>query len=103
MVADFSKNGGIDRFRAKTGLPLSTYFSALKIRWLLENVKDARKQADNGELLFGTVDTFLLWHLTGGTNGGVHLTDVTNASRTQLMNLSTLDWDPEILAAYRLQ
>ena len=100
MVADFSKNGGIDRFRAKTGLPLSTYFSALKIRWLLENVKDARKQADNGELLFGTVDTFLLWHLTGGTNGGVHLTDVTNASRTQLMNLSTLDWDPEILAAF---
>ncbi|MGB8323354.1 MAG: glycerol kinase GlpK [Candidatus Acidiferrum sp.] len=100
MVADFSKNGGIDRFRAKTGLPLSTYFSALKIRWLLENVKDARKQADNGELLFGTVDTFLLWHLTGGKNGGVHLTDVTNASRTQLMNLATLDWDPEILAAF---
>ena len=100
MVADFSKNGGLDRFRAKTGLPLSTYFSALKIRWLLENVKDARKQADNGELLFGTVDTFLLWHLTGGKNGGVHLTDVTNASRTQLMNLSTLDWDPEILAAF---
>ena len=100
MVADFSKNGGPDRFRAKTGLPLSTYFSALKIRWLLENVKDARKQADNGELLFGTVDTFLLWHLTGGKNGGVHLTDVTNASRTQLMNLSTLDWDPEILAAF---
>jgi glycerol kinase len=100
MVADFSKNGGPDRFRAKTGLPLSTYFSALKVRWLLENVKDARKQADQGELLFGTVDTFLLWHLTGGKNGGVHLTDVTNASRTQLMNLATLDWDPEILAAF---
>ena len=100
MVADFSKNGGPDRFRSKTGLPLSTYFSALKIRWLLENVKHARKQADNGELLFGTVDTFLLWHLTGGKNGGVHLTDVTNASRTQLMNLATLDWDLEILAAF---
>src|SRR5580692_10972754 len=100
MVADFSKNGGPDRFRAKTGLPLSTYFSALKVRWLLENVKDARKQADQGELLFGTVDTFLLWHLTGGKNGGVHLTDVTNASRTQLMNLATLDWGPEILAAF---
>ena len=100
MVADFSKSGGPDRFRAKTGLPLSTYFSALKIRWLLENVKDARKQADQGELLFGTVDTFLLWHLTGGKNGGVHLTDVTNASRTQLMNLATLDWNPEILAAF---
>ncbi|HEY1483972.1 MAG TPA: glycerol kinase GlpK [Candidatus Acidoferrum sp.] len=100
MVADFSRTGGPDRFRAKTGLPLSTYFSALKIRWLLENVKDARKQANQGELLFGTVDTFLLWHLTGGNHGGVHLTDVTNASRTQLMNLDTLDWDSEILAAF---
>jgi len=100
MVADFAKHGGPDRFRAKTGLPLSTYFSALKIRWLLENVSHARTQAENGELLFGTVDTYLLWQLTGGTKGGVHLTDVTNACRTQLMNLSTLDWDAEILAAF---
>jgi glycerol kinase len=100
MVADFAKRDGIDRFRAKTGLPLSTYFSALKIRWILENVRDARKLAEAGELLCGTVDTYLLWRLTGGPNGGIHLTDVTNASRTQLMNLATLNWDTEILAAF---
>lgn len=73
MVADFARQGGIDRFREKTGLPLSTYFSALKIRWILENVRDARKQADAGEMLCGTVDTYLLWRLTGGPNGGLHL------------------------------
>ncbi len=100
MVADFAKQGGIDRFRAKTGLPLSTYFSALKIRWVLENIRDAREQAKAGEILCGTVDTYLLWHLTGGPNGGVHRTDVTNASRTQLLNLDTLNWDPEILATF---
>ena len=100
MVSEFSRQGGIDRFRAKTGLPLSTYFSALKIRWILENVRDARKQAEDGELLFGTVDTYLLWRLTGGVNGGLHITDVTNASRTQLMNLATLDWDAEMLSAF---
>jgi glycerol kinase len=102
MVADFAKQGGADRFRAKTGLPLSTYFSALKIRWLLENVAGARKLADSGDLLFGTVDTYLLWQLTGGIQSGIHVTDVTNASRTQLMNLVTLDWDPEILAAFEI-
>src|SRR5208337_4694679 len=100
MVADFARRGGIDRFRAKTGLPLSTYFSALKIRWILENVRGARKEAEAGEILCGTVDTYLLWRLTGGVNGGVHLTDVTNASRTQLLNLATLNWDAEILAAF---
>jgi glycerol kinase len=100
MVADFAKQGGIDRFRAKTGLPLSTYFSALKIRWILENLRDARKQAEAGELLCGTVDTYLLWRLTGGANGGVHLTDVTNASRTQLLDLATLTWDPDILTSF---
>jgi glycerol kinase len=100
MVADFAKQGGIDRFRAKTGLPLSTYFSALKIRWILENIRDARKQAESGEVLCGTVDTYLLWQLTGGVNGGIHITDVTNASRTQLMNLATLNWAPEVLAAF---
>jgi glycerol kinase len=100
LVSEFAKQGGIDRFRAKTGLPLSTYFSGLKIRWILENVRDARHQAEAGELLFGTVDTYLLWRLTGGVNGGLHATDVTNASRTQLMNLATLDWDAEILAAF---
>jgi glycerol kinase len=100
MVAEFAKSGGADRFRAKTGLPLSTYFSALKIRWMLDNLRDARNQAEAGDLLCGTVDTYLLWRLTGGPAGGIHLTDVTNASRTQLMDLHTLQWDPEILAAF---
>jgi glycerol kinase len=100
MVTEFAKRGGLNRFRVKTGLPLSTYFSSLKIRWLLENAREARKEAESGDLLFGTMDSYLLWRLTGGTNGGLHLTDVTNASRTQLMNLSTLNWDPEILAAF---
>jgi glycerol kinase len=99
-VAEFSKGGGQDRFREKTGLPLATYFSGLKIRWILNNVPGAREQADAGELLFGNIDTFLVWKLTGGANGGVHLTDVTNASRTQLMNLRTLAWDPEILTIF---
>jgi glycerol kinase len=97
MVSELVRAGGIDRFRARTGLPLSTYFSALKIRWVLDNVRKARDLAAEGEILCGTVDTFLLWHLTGGPNGGAHLTDVTNASRTQLANLLTLEWDQEIL------
>jgi glycerol kinase len=99
-VARFSRDGGQDRFRAETGLPLSTYFSGLKLRWLLENVPDARAKADSGELLFGNIDTFLLWNLTGGPQGGVHVTDVTNASRTQLLNLKTLDWDEKLLSAF---
>jgi len=96
-VAKFTADGGQDRYRAKTGLPLATYFSGLKIRWILENVAGAREQAQSGDLLFGNIDTFLIWHLTGGPDGGVHVTDVTNASRTQLMNLDTLQWDREIL------
>jgi glycerol kinase len=96
-VAEFSNQGGQDRFRAKTGLPLATYFSGLKIRWILNNVAGAREQAEAGELLFGNIDTFLLWKLSGGVNGGIHITDVTNASRTQLMNLQTLSWDSELL------
>ena len=99
-VAAFSREGGQDRFRSQTGLPLSTYFSALKIRWLLEHVAGARERASAGDILFGTVDTFLVWNLTGGPQGGIHLTDVTNASRTQLMNLKTLDWDDELLTAF---
>jgi len=95
-----AKDGGQDRFRAKTGLPLTTYFSGLKIRWILEHVKGAREQAEAGDLLFGNLDTFLLWNLTGGCDGGVHVTDVTNASRTQLMNLESLAWDREILDAF---
>jgi glycerol kinase len=99
-VAEFSRDGGQDRFREKTGLPLATYFSGLKIRWILKNVPGARETAEAGDLLFGNVDTFLVWKLTGGTQGGVHVTDVTNASRTQLMDLATLAWDQEMLAAY---
>lgn len=95
-VAEFSRDGGADRFRECTGLPVSTYFSSLKIRWLLENVPEARKQAENGDLLFGTIDTYLAWRLTGG----LHITDCTNASRTQLMNLNTLDWDDDLLRAF---
>jgi glycerol kinase len=94
-VAEMSRNGGPDRFRAQTGLPLSTYFSSLKLRWILDHVPGAREQAEGGDLLFGNIDTFLVWHLTG-----LHITDVTNASRTQLMNLRTLDWDPELLSAF---
>ncbi|MBZ5550654.1 MAG: glycerol kinase GlpK [Acidobacteriia bacterium] len=96
-VAEFAARRGQDRYRARTGLPLATYFSGLKIRWILEEVAGARVQAECGDLLFGNIDTFLIWHLTGGPNGGVHVTDVTNASRTQLMNLNTLHWDQEIL------
>jgi len=96
----FAREGGQGRFRPQTGLPLSTYFSSLKLRWLLENVSGARERAAGGELLFGNIDTFLLWNLTGGPQGGVHVTDVTNASRTQLLNLLTLDWDEKLLVAF---
>jgi glycerol kinase len=99
-VTEFSAEGGQDRFREKTGLPLATYFSGLKIRWLLNNVEGARAAAEAGDLLFGNVDTFLLWQLTGGTRGGIHVTDVSNASRTQLMDLKTLNWDAEMLGLY---
>jgi glycerol kinase len=99
LVAEYARDGGQDRFRAKTGLPLAPYFSGLKLKWLLDNVPGARAQAEAGDALFGTIDTWLLWNLTGGTAGGVHLTDVTNASRTQLVDLATLDWDDELLAA----
>jgi glycerol kinase len=95
LVAKFAGEGGQDRMRAQTGLPLATYFSGLKLRWLLDHVPGAQARAEAGELLFGTVDSWLAWHLTGE-----HVTDVTNASRTQLMNLATLEWDPEILALF---
>jgi glycerol kinase len=100
LVAAFARNGGQDRFRARTGLPLATYFSGLKLRWLLDNVPGAREKAAAGDALFGTMDTWVLWNLTGGAAGGVHLTDVTNASRTQLVDLQTLDWDDELLAEF---
>jgi len=90
-------DGGQDRFRAKVGLPLATYFSGPKIKWVLENVAGVRKAAEKGDALFGNIDTWEIWWLTGGPKGGAHVTDVTNASRTMLMNLKTLDWDQEIL------
>ncbi|MGW5052817.1 glycerol kinase GlpK [Actinokineospora sp. NPDC004072] len=90
--------GGQERYRAKTGLPLATYFSGPKIRWILDNVDGARERAEAGDLLFGNMDTWVLWNLTGGVDGGVHITDPTNASRTLLMDLSTLDWDADIAA-----
>jgi len=99
-VSELAKTCGQDRFRSKTGLPLTTYFSGLKIRWILEHVKGAREQAEAGDVIFGNIDTFLIWKLTGGCVGGVHITDVTNASRTQLMNLKTLSWDKEILTLF---
>jgi glycerol kinase len=90
-------DGGQDRFRPKTGLPIATYFSGPKITWILDNVEGARAKAEAGDLLFGNIDTWCIWNLTGGPDGGVHVTDVTNASRTMLMDLQTLDWDQEIL------
>ena len=99
-VAEFTAKGGQDRYREKTGLPLAIYFSGLKIRWILNNVEGARAAAEAGDLLFGNIDSFVIWNLTGGVNGGVHVTDVTNASRTQLMDLATLQWDDQILADF---
>jgi len=99
-VAEFSACGGQDRYRVRTGLPLSTYFSGLKLRWILNNVTGARAAAEAGDLLFGNIDTFLIWKLTGGVNGGVHVTDVSNASRTQMMHLKTLQWDNGILSDF---
>jgi glycerol kinase len=97
LVNKFSADGGQDRLRPKTGLPLATYFSGPKIRWILDNDQSLRSRAESGEILFGNIDTWCIWNLTGGPKGGVHVTDVTNASRTMLMNLETLDWDDEIL------
>ena len=100
LVAEFEAQGGQDRYRARTGLPLATYFSGLKLSWLLDNVPGARERAERGELLFGNIDTWLAWNLTGGPDGGLHVTDVTNASRTQMMDLHSLDWDEGILAEF---
>jgi glycerol kinase len=94
LIAD----GGQDRFRATTGLPIATYFSGPKIKWLLDNVEGARQRAEAGDLLFGNIDTWCIWNLTGGPDGGVHITDVTNASRTLMMDLRTLQWDEGIMS-----
>jgi glycerol kinase len=97
IVNELGREQGQDRLRSKTGLPLATYFSGPKAQWILENVDGARDKAEAGDLMLGNIDTWCIWNLTGGTEGGVHITDVTNASRTLLMNLETLDWDDEIL------
>jgi glycerol kinase len=96
LVDELSADGGQDRFRSKVGLPLATYFSGPKVRWILDNVEGARAKAEAGDLAFGNIDTWLIWNLTGGTDGGLHITDVTNASRTMLMDLETLSWDEGI-------
>jgi glycerol kinase len=95
---ELSADGGQDRFRAKTGLPIATYFSGPKIKWILDNVDGVRERAESGDVVFGNIDTWVIWQLTGGADGGAHVTDVTNASRTMMMNLETLDWDDEILS-----
>ena len=99
LIAALGRDRGPDRFRPATGLPLATYFSGPKARWILDEIPAARERAEAGELAFGTIDTWLAWNLTGGIDGGVHVTDVTNASRTQLMDLATLDWSDDLLAA----
>jgi glycerol kinase len=92
LVDELSSDGGQDRFRQQTGLPLATYFAGPKARWILDNVEGARERAEAGDLVMGTIDSWVLWNLTGGTDGGLHYTDVTNASRTLLMDLETLQW-----------
>jgi glycerol kinase len=99
IIGELARDGGQDRFRARVGLPLATYFSGPKIRWLLDNVPGARAKAEAGDLLFGTLDSWVIWNLTGGPGAGIHVTDVSNASRTMLMDLRTLDWDAEMLSA----
>jgi glycerol kinase len=100
IVDELAKDGGVERFKQKVGLPLATYFSGTKIKWILDNVDGARKRAEAGDLLFGNTDAWLTWNLTGGPNGGVHVTDVTNASRTMFMDLETLEWDQGILDVF---
>jgi glycerol kinase len=100
IVDRFASDGGVERFKQKVGLPLATYFSGTKIVWILENVEGAREKAEAGDLLFGNTDAWVLWNLTGGVDGGVHVTDVTNASRTLFMDLETLQWDDEILGIF---
>ncbi len=102
ICAGLAREGGQDRLRSQTGLPLATYFSGPKIRWILDNVNGARAAAERGDLLFGNMDTWVIWWLTGGPNGGIHVTDVSNASRTMLMNLLTLEWDADILKSMRV-
>jgi glycerol kinase len=98
IIDELSEDGGQDRLRSKTGLPLATYFSGPKVRWIFDNVEGVKEKAESGDVVFGTVDSWVAWNLSGGTQGGLHITDVTNASRTLLMDLQTLDWDDDILS-----
>ncbi len=100
IVDQLAADGGVERFKDKVGLPLATYFSGTKIKWILDHVEGARERAEAGDLLFGNTDSWVTWNLTGGVDGGVHITDVTNASRTMFMDLATLTWDQEILDAF---
>ncbi|MHA7277474.1 glycerol kinase GlpK [Arthrobacter sp. HLT1-21] len=100
IVDELAADGGVERFKQQVGLPLATYFSGTKIKWILDNVEGARAKAEAGDLIFGNTDSWVTWNLTGGTDGGVHITDVTNASRTMFMDLETLAWDDGILAAF---
>ena len=96
IINQIAEDGGFNRFREKVGLPLATYFSGPKIKWILDNVDGVRQAAEEGRAIFGNMDTWIIWNLTGGVDGGKHLTDVTNASRTMLMDLESLSWDREI-------
>ena len=98
IIDGWAAGAEVDQWRKKTGLPLATYFSASKIVWMFDNIPGLKERAEKGEILFGTPDTWVLWNLTGGVDGGVHATDVTNASRTLLMDLETLDWDDSLLS-----
>ncbi|SDZ48209.1 glycerol kinase [Asanoa ishikariensis] len=102
IAAALDRDGRGDVIRRKAGLPPATYFSGGKIQWILENVDGVREAAENGDALFGNTDAWVLWNLTGGRDGGLHITDVTNASRTMLMNLETLDWDDELLGFFNI-
>ncbi len=101
IASKLEREGKGDVIRKKAGLPPATYFSGGKIQWVLENVDGVREAAERGEAVFGNMDTWVIWNLTGGVNGGSHVTDVTNASRTMLMSLETLDWDDELLQLLR--
>ncbi|KIA66678.1 glycerol kinase GlpK [Nocardia vulneris] len=100
LVREYEEKPGAHRIRELCGLPLATYFAAPRLRWLLDSIPGLQERAERGEVLFGTMETWLIWNLTGGVDGGLHLTDVTNASRTLLMNLTTLTWDPELLGFF---
>ena len=100
LVGELDRSGQGDLIRERAGIPPATYFAGGKLAWLLQKVDGLRAAAESGDALFGTIDTWLLWNLTGGVDGGQHLTDVTNASRTMLMNLADLRWDPDLLELF---